>query len=81
MLFAMPIFDFSCHECNHQFEHLALPGAKEPLEIACPSCDSRRVQKRLSAPAVHFKGSGFYVTDKGAQVKQPQKAPEKKESE
>ncbi|PIV90138.1 transcriptional regulator [Candidatus Gracilibacteria bacterium CG17_big_fil_post_rev_8_21_14_2_50_48_13] len=59
----MPIFDYSCHECNHQFEHLALPAAKEPLEIACPSCASLKVQKRLSAPAVHFKGSGFYSTD------------------
>lgn len=67
----MPTFDFSCHECNHQFEHLVLPQPEkqEPLKLACPACDSQKLQKRISAPNLQFKGSGFYVTDS----KQPTK--------
>lgn len=68
----MPTFDFKCRSCNHQFEHLALPGAKQPLEIGCPSCNSKKVQKLLSAPNIQFKGSGFYVTDnKKSSVQKP----------
>lgn len=59
----MPTFDFKCHDCNHQFEHLALPGTKKPLQLDCPSCKSTKVQKLLSVPNVQFKGSGFYVND------------------
>ncbi|MFN7160940.1 MAG: FmdB family zinc ribbon protein [Candidatus Gracilibacteria bacterium] len=46
----MTIYNFKCTECNHQFEHLALPPVKEELAIACPSCDSESV-KKLLAPA------------------------------
>lgn len=72
----MPLYDFKCHDCNHQFEHLALKAPKEPLELACPMCDSKKTQKLLSAPNVQFKGSGFYVTD-SKKKPQPKKAEKK----
>lgn len=59
----MPTFDFFCHECNHQFEHLSLPGAKEEKLLTCPKCNSNNVKKLLSPPNIKFKGSGFYVND------------------
>lgn len=45
----MTIYNFKCTECNHQFEHLALPAVKEELALSCPSCDGENV-KKLSAP-------------------------------
>lgn len=57
----MPIYEFVCLECGSEFEQLlAFSATKTP---ACPKCHSERVQRRLSAPAIHFKGSGWYVTD------------------
>ena len=49
-------------------ERIKRTAAPNPAKIAspirkCPSCGANAVEKLLSAPAVHFKGSGFYVTD------------------
>jgi putative FmdB family regulatory protein len=57
----MPIYEFICQDCGNEFEKLqAFSDTSTPT---CPRCQSVRVQRRLSAPAVHFKGSGWYVTD------------------
>lgn len=57
----MPIYEYQCKKCKHRFERIQqfsdLPIRK------CPQCRSGRVEKLLSSPAVHFKGSGWYVTD------------------
>jgi predicted nucleic acid-binding Zn ribbon protein len=34
----------------------------DPILTVCPTCQSP-VEKLLSAPAIQFKGSGWYVTD------------------
>jgi predicted nucleic acid-binding Zn ribbon protein len=34
----------------------------DPVLTACPTC-KKPVEKLLSAPAIQFKGSGWYVTD------------------
>jgi predicted nucleic acid-binding Zn ribbon protein len=34
----------------------------DPVLTACPTCE-KPVEKLLSAPAIQFKGSGWYVTD------------------
>lgn len=72
----MPRYDFACHECNHQFEHLTLKAPVEPLELTCPSCESGNIRKLLSAPNIQFKGSGFYKTDSKKDAPTP---PSKKE--
>ena len=55
----MPIYEYRCHN-GHEFEALQRMSA-EPLS-SCESCGAP-AQRVLSAPAVHFKGSGFYATD------------------
>jgi putative FmdB family regulatory protein len=35
----------------------------DPPLAACPICGGGGVQRLLSPPAIHFKGSGWYVTD------------------
>ena len=50
----MPIFEYACKECNHQFE--ALVFGKETAE--CPKCRSQKLEPQLSVFAVSAKGSG-----------------------
>jgi putative FmdB family regulatory protein len=49
----MPIFEYVCKECQHQFE--ALVYGKE--KAACPKCDSKKLAPKLSVFAVSAKGS------------------------
>lgn len=39
----MPIFDFICHACGHEFEHLIL---KSGDSVRCPECGSGSVSRR-----------------------------------
>lgn len=41
----MPLFEYVCKKCNHQFEELVF--SNQPL-IACPECHSTRVEKAFS---------------------------------
>jgi len=57
----MPIYEYRC-ERGHSFECMQRMGA-DAIE-ACTVC-SAPATRVFSAPAVHFKGSGFYTTDYG----------------
>ena len=57
----MPIYEYRCTN-GHTFEAFQ-SFSDDPLQ-SCEVC-SAPVHKVLSAPAVHFKGSGFYSTDYG----------------
>lgn len=57
----MPIYEFACQDCGHEFEKIQ--SFSDSSTPACPNCQGRHVQRRLSAPAIHFKGSGWYITD------------------
>jgi putative FmdB family regulatory protein len=48
----MPLFEYDCLSCGHQFEYLTRDGQTP----SCPSCESDELRKRLSAFAV---GAGF----------------------
>ena len=49
----MPIFEYICKECHHQFE--ALVYGKEKAE--CPKCHATKLEPQLSVFAVSAKGS------------------------
>jgi putative FmdB family regulatory protein len=49
----MPIFEYICKECHHQFE--ALVYGKEKAE--CPKCHTKKLEPQLSVFAVSAKGS------------------------
>lgn len=57
----MPIYEYRCDN-GHTFE--ALQSMSDDPLTSCEVCGAP-VQKVLHAPAVHFKGSGFYTTDYG----------------
>ena len=55
----MPLYEYQCPKCG-RFE-LIRKFSDPPLE-ACPTCGSA-VHKLMSAPAIQFKGTGWYITD------------------
>ncbi len=55
----MPIYEYRCDN-DHAFEAFQ-PMAEDSLDT-CEVCGAP-AHRRLSVPAVHFKGSGFYTTD------------------
>jgi len=57
----MPLYEYECSVCGHRFE--LIQRFADPPASACVSCGKGPVHKLLSAPAVHFKGTGWYVTD------------------
>lgn len=56
----MPIYEYECLQCGKRTE--LLQRMDEAPLAACPQCGGE-VRKLISAPAVQFKGSGWYVTD------------------
>jgi len=56
----VPLYEYRCKSCGHQFEKIQSFSAPEEKE--CPVCQGP-VERLLSAPAVQFKGSGWYATD------------------
>ena len=55
----MPLYEYQCAKCG-RFE-IIRKFSDQPLS-ACPTC-GQEVQKLLSAPAIQFKGTGWYITD------------------
>jgi putative FmdB family regulatory protein len=56
----MPLYEYQCDACGHRFENIQ--KFSDPHLETCPKCGGR-VHKLQSAPAIQFKGSGFYITD------------------
>jgi putative FmdB family regulatory protein len=45
----MPIFEYECKQCRNSFELLM----RSDTRVACPSCESDRVVRKLSMFAAH----------------------------
>jgi putative FmdB family regulatory protein len=56
----VPLYEYRCKQCGHQFEKIQSFSA--PDEKECPVCKGE-LERLISAPAVQFKGSGWYATD------------------
>ncbi len=56
----MPLYEYECKKCHHRFEKIQKFSDK--MVKKCPECGGP-VEQMISAPAVQFKGSGWYVTD------------------
>jgi putative FmdB family regulatory protein len=58
----MPTYAYKCRDCGHTFD-IVQKMTEDTLTI-CPRCGGR-LRKVFAAPAIAFKGSGFYATDHG----------------
>ena len=56
----MPLYEYECKKCHHRFERIQ--KFSDRMVKKCPDCGGV-VEQMISAPAVQFKGSGWYVTD------------------
>jgi len=55
----VPLYEYQCGRCG-RFEVIR-KFSDAPLTI-CPTC-GQEIQKLFSAPAIQFKGTGWYITD------------------
>lgn len=56
----MPLYEYKCLKCGRHTEKIeAVSG---PHLKKCPHCGGK-VESVITAPAIQFKGSGWYVTD------------------
>jgi putative FmdB family regulatory protein len=55
----VPLYEYQCPTCG-RFE--LIHKFSDPPLLTCPTCGCE-VQKLLSAPAIQFKGTGWYLTD------------------
>lgn len=64
----MPIYEYQCTQCERVFEKLQ--KVNDPPVETCEECGGT-VRRRISPPAIQFKGSGWYVTDYAGKGKKP----------
>jgi putative FmdB family regulatory protein len=58
----MPLYEYECTECHERTEKIQ--KFSDPEITVCPHC-SGHLERVLSAPAVTFKGGGWYADGYG----------------
>jgi putative FmdB family regulatory protein len=71
----MPLYEYKCHSCGKTFEVIQ-KFSDEPLKTHA-ECGGD-VERLISAPAFHLKGSGWYATDYGKGGSKPAKSEDSK---
>jgi len=56
----VPLYEYQCAKCGKRTEKIE--NVSGPHLKKCPHCGGK-VERMMSAPAIQFKGSGWYVTD------------------
>jgi len=74
----MPLYEYECKKCGHRFERIQ--RFSDPMVKKCPECGGK-VEQMISAPAVQFKGSGWYVTDYAKKTSGASKSESKSDSD
>src|SRR4026209_1988762 len=67
----MPIYEYECRKCGALSEVFQKMDAKAPTK--CRKCGGK-LDKKISAPAIQFKGSGWYVTDYAGKTTKSEKS-------
>ena len=56
----MPLYEYECLKCGRRTEKIE--NVDGPHLRKCPHCGGK-VERLVTAPAIQFKGAGWYVTD------------------
>ena len=73
----MPLYEYECESCGARFE--VIQKFSDHSVETCRTCGGK-VRRLLSAPAIQFKGTGWYITDyarKGARGEEKEREKEK----
>jgi putative FmdB family regulatory protein len=62
----MPVYDYDCAACGRRFE--VTHGVHADGPTTCALCGKGPVRKAFSAPAIHFRGSGWAKKERRAAV-------------
>lgn len=54
----MPLYEYTCTNCNHEFELIQKFGDKPARK--CPACGKSRAKKKISLAGFQLKGGGWY---------------------
>jgi putative FmdB family regulatory protein len=74
----VPLYEYECTKCHKKTEKIE--SVSGPHLKKCPHCGGK-VEAVLSAPAIQFKGAGWYVTDyAGKKSSESESKPAEKES-
>jgi len=57
----MPIYEYCCQSCGHEFE--AMQKMSDDALSECPECNKPELKKLISAGGFQLKGDGWYETD------------------
>lgn len=57
----MPIYEYQCQACGHEYE--ALQKYSDAPLTDCPACNKPELVKKISAAGFRLKGGGWYETD------------------
>ena len=74
----MPIYEYECQKCKSHTE--AFQKVTDKPLTKCKKCGGR-LEKMISAPAIQFKGSGWYVTDYASKATKGDKSESESSSE
>lgn len=69
----MPMYEYECESCGHRFE--VIQKFSDARKRTCPKCKGK-LKRLISAPGLHFKGSGWYITDYGRGGSSPSQSSE-----
>lgn len=53
----MPMFDFVCTACQHEFEALVRNTSEGTTTPACPACGSTALEKQIALPSIKTSGT------------------------
>jgi putative FmdB family regulatory protein len=56
----VPLYEYQCRKCHSLMERIQ--KFSDPPLTVCPHCGGE-LERLISAPAIQFKGSGWYATD------------------
>ena len=54
----MPLFEYECRKCGHEFERLVGSLERERSQ-PCPKCKAKESKKRISRTSFLLKGGGW----------------------
>jgi len=68
----LPLYEYACTKCGRRTEKIQ--KFSDPPLTTCEICHGR-LERLLSAPAIQFKGAGWYVTDYARKSTGPESKP------